>query len=91
MQAEWPKRYRKLSQLMDAIARGDVPSKVISPGGAANVLGVTRQAVHDRLKRGSLRSWHAEGYILIDSRQVDAESRVKRGISQTQGELNVST
>jgi hypothetical protein len=29
----------------------------VSPGGAANRLGVTRQAIHNMMKRGKVRAW----------------------------------
>lgn len=59
-------RYNTVGELALAIQSGEVPVNVISPGLAAEALGVTRQAVWDRIKRGKLRAWAAEGTTLID-------------------------
>jgi hypothetical protein len=85
------KRYRTLAAMMRAMQDGEIPANVVSPGGAANALGITRQAVHSRINNGTLRAWGAEGYILIDARELRAAVLRKRGIPATQGELNVST
>lgn len=85
------KRFRTLAAMMRAIHDGEIPANVISPGGAANALGITRQAVHSRINNGTLRAWSAEGYVLIDARELRAAVLRKRGISEAQGELNVST
>lgn len=60
------KRYQSIGELAQAIKRGEVPTRVVSPALAAASLGCTRQAVHDRIKRGTLRAWGAEGVVLID-------------------------
>jgi 4-alpha-glucanotransferase len=83
----WPKRYRTVSQLVDAIRADEVADSVVSPGAAADALGVTRQAVHDRIRRGALHAWCAEGVVLVDAKQVRSEVRRRRGIAETQGEL----
>ena len=63
--------YRTIGELVEDIARGNVPADVVSPGHAATLLGVTRQAVHQRLKLGSvLEGWSAEGVVLVDMRSV---------------------
>ena len=86
------KRYKTVAQMGAALAAGEIPESILSPGGAAAALGVTRQAVYDRIKRGTLRAWWAEGgYVLIDARDVRSAVRRKRGIAESQGELNVST
>jgi hypothetical protein len=85
------KRYRRIADLVAAIHRGEVPEKVISPGGAAAVLGITRQSVHGLCKRDVLPCWVAEHYVLIDSAAVQARVKQQRGIPAEQGELYVST
>lgn len=85
------KRYRTVAAMVRAIQDGQIPSNVVSPGAAAAALGITRQAVHSRLNNGTLRAWAAEGVVLIDARHLKAAVLQKRGISETQGELNVST
>lgn len=84
------KKYRTLALLVEDLKKGVIPSSVISPGAAASILGVTRQAIHNRIKTGSFPSWTAEGVILIDADAVNDASRKKRGIPEGQGELNVS-
>lgn len=93
MKKEWPKRYRTIGAMAAALRDGEIPASVLSPGGAADALGVTRQAIHDRIKRGTLRAWLTDdGYILVDAREVRSEAKKKQGIAETQGELlNVST
>ncbi len=82
------KRFKTVGQMAAAIARGEIPVGVLSPGGAAAALGVTRQAIYDRINRGTLRAWWAEGgYVLIDLRDVRSAVRLKRGIPESQGEL----
>jgi predicted DNA-binding protein YlxM (UPF0122 family) len=84
-------RYRSVKELAAALASGEIPGDVVSPGGAAAALNITRQAVHDRMKRGTLPAWSAEGVVLVDARSVRAAVRRKRHIADSQGELNVST
>lgn len=80
-------QFKSLQHMLEAMKRGEVPVGVVSPGGAAGVLGITRQAVHERIKRGTLRAWGYEGYIFVDARDVRALAKRKRGIAATQGEL----
>jgi hypothetical protein len=84
------KKYASLDLLVEDIKNDVIPSDVVSPGGAAAILGVTRQAIHQRLKCGSLRAWAAEGVILIDVESLAEASKKKLGIPEGQGELNVS-
>lgn len=63
-------RYDSVSELAQAIRAGEVPTKVVSPGLAAEILGVSRQAVWQRIQRGTLRCWGAEGVLLIDVTQL---------------------
>ncbi len=81
------KRYKTIEQLVDAIRRGDIPRRVISPGAAAAALGITRQSTHELCHRGVLRSWYAERIILIDEKAVQDRCKMKQGIPEEQGEL----
>ena len=72
------KTFETLPELVDAICAGEIPREVMSPGGAASKLGVTRQAIHDRMKRGTLRAWTAPGVILIDVSDVRSVWRANR-------------
>lgn len=80
-------KYKKFEQLLSAIQSGEIPTNCVSPGGAAGMLGITRQSVHERMKTGSLESWTSEGYILISVRSIKAVLKKKQGIPETQGEL----
>ena len=83
------KKYRSMTAMAAALRSGEIPAEVVSPGGAAAALGVTRQTIHDRCKTGSLECWKAEGYVLISARSLKREVRKKRGIPEGQGELHV--
>jgi hypothetical protein len=74
------KTYDSVSDLASAIASGEIPEEVISPGAAAAKLGVTRQAINDRIhKSNSLEAWGAEGVVLISVRSVEAAMQKKGG------------
>ena len=65
------KVYKTVAELANAIASAEVPSDVVSPGHAAALLGVTRQAINDRIHRSkSLEAWGAEGTVLISMRSI---------------------
>jgi hypothetical protein len=64
------KRYESVAELAQAIRSGEVPTRVVSPGLAAEAFGCSRQAVWDRVRRGTLRAWGAEGVVLIDVDQL---------------------
>ena len=83
----WPKRYRSLHSLAGALASGEIPANVVSPGAAAASMGTTRQAVHQQIHRGTLRAWVSEGVVLVDGAQVRRKARAMRGIPDSQGEL----
>lgn len=73
------KTYKTVSKLVEAMQSGEIPVDVVSPGGAAQMLGVTRQAIHDRLHHGdSLDAWGAEGYILISVDSIKLALKKKR-------------
>jgi hypothetical protein len=91
MKKAWPKRFRTVGQLAAALASGEIPPHVVSTGSAATALDCSRQAVHDQINRGTLRAWIAEGVVLVDHHAVRAKARARRGIPETQGELNVTT
>jgi hypothetical protein len=62
------KKFKTKDQLVKAFESGEIPKKVLSPGGVATVLGISRQAVYQRIRRGTLNAWTAEGIILVDPR-----------------------
>lgn len=74
------KSYKSLGELANAIASGEIPSDVVSPGHAAALLGVTRQAINDRIHRSkSLEAWGAEGTVLICMRSIEEALLKKEG------------
>jgi hypothetical protein len=79
------KKFKTKDQLVKAFASGEIPKNVLSPGGAATVLGVSRQAIHQRIKRGTLNAWTAEGIILVDPRTFWERLR-DLGASNDEGE-----
>ena len=80
------KTYKTLCELVEAMKSDEIPSDVVSPGGAAGMLGVTRQAINDRLHNGnSLEAWSAEGVILISGRSLEVARKKKRLASDKDG------
>ena len=72
------KTYKTIGQLVEAMKSDEIPAKVVSPGGAAAILGVTRQAINDRIHNGdSLEAWSAEGVVLISLRSNRLARRKK--------------
>lgn len=60
------KKYKTLELLVEDIKANKIPANVVSPGAAASMLNVSRQAIQDRLyKSQTLEAWSAEGVILI--------------------------
>lgn len=84
------KKYRRLSGLVAAMKRDEIPEDVVSPGSAAACLGISRQALHQRLKCGSIEAWAAEGVILVSMKSVKQAKKKKQGIPDEQGELDVA-
>lgn len=80
------KKYKNLDALVEALKSGEIPDSV-SPGGAVQLMGVTRSAISQRCSSGSLEAWTAEGIILISKRSIKAAMKKKRGIPDSQGEL----
>ncbi len=73
------KTFKTVAELAAAIASGDIPVKVVSPGYAAALLGVTRQAINDRMHRSkSLEAWGAEGTVLISMRSIEKALQKKK-------------
>lgn len=73
------KTFPSVQRLAEAIASGEIPTQLVSPGGAAVVLGITRQAVHQRVRRGTLRAYGTgDGVVLIDVRDLKLAKREKR-------------
>lgn len=74
------KLYETIAELMQDVASGEIPEELVSPGGAARMLGVTRQAINDRIhKSKSLEAWGAEGVVLISVRSIEAARQKKDG------------
>ena len=77
------KTYKSLSELIAAVESREIPVDVVSPGGAAKMLGVSRQAINDRLYNGnSLEAWGTEGYILISTDSVKLALKKKIAASK---------
>lgn len=81
------KHFRTLDEMVEAIKRDELPQNIVSPGAAAAALDVTRQAIHDLCKRGTLPCWQAERVILIDGDAVQARCLKARGVPEGQGDL----
>lgn len=73
------KTYKTLAALIADIEAGKIPSALMSPGGAAGELGVTRQAINDRIHNTkTLDAWGAEGYVLISVESVERAKAKKK-------------
>ena len=82
------KTYKTSKDLFSAVQNGEIPADCYSPGGAARLLGISRQGIHERIhKSESLEAWGADGYILISYRSIKKAIKKKRGVPETQGEL----
>lgn len=84
------KRFKNLDEMVEAIKRGDLPRHIVSPGDACAVLDISRQAMHELCKRGTIPAWYAERVILIDADAVQAYSLKKRGVPESQGDFYAS-
>jgi hypothetical protein len=80
------KTYKTVAKLVEAMKSDEIPEDVVSPGAAAAMLGVTRQAINDRLHYSeSLEAWSAEGVILISVRSIKAALKKKQEESSNKG------
>ena len=84
------RHFKTLDELVEAIKLDEIPSNVVSPGHACAVLGITRQTLHDLLKRDKLPSWSSERVILVDADAVQARALRMRGVPESQGDLYAS-
>ena len=57
--------YKTLAELVADLKGGVIPTDVVSPGRAAQLMGVTRQAINYFSNHNSLDVWKAEGVIFI--------------------------
>lgn len=74
-------------QFLSAVQSRGLPTDWLSPGAAAAELGITRQAVHDRIRRGTLDAIKLDdGVIYVDVRDVRAAKREKAAIERARGE-----
>lgn len=81
------KTYKTISEMVEAMKSDEIPADVVSPGAAAAMLGVTRQAINDRLHNGnSLEAWGAEGTILISVKSIKLALKKKQRASDKQGD-----
>lgn len=81
------KTYKTISDMVEAMKSDEIPADVVSPGAAAAMLGVTRQAINDRLHNGnSLEAWSAEGTILISVKSIKLALKKKQRASDKQGD-----
>ena len=70
--------FKSVERLSEAIANGEIPTRLLSPGGAAVALGITRQAVHQRIRRGTLRAYGtSDGIVLVDVCDVESAKKEK--------------
>ena len=82
------KHYKRLSLMVEDLKSGKIPAQVVSPGQAAAVLGVTRQAIWNRCNiTHSLEAWECEGIVLISESSLRNARKKSLGIPETQGEL----
>ena len=84
------KEYTKLSDMVEAIKTGEIPADVVSPGSAAQLMGITRQAINERMYHTqSLDVWKADGIVLVGIESIKRALKKKSGIPDTQGELPI--
>lgn len=83
------KKYKSLELLVQDIKDNKIPANVVSPGAAANMLGISRQAVQERIyKSQTLEAWAAEGVILVSVESIKDAYRKKNNIPEGQGVLH---
>lgn len=83
------KKYKTLQLLIADIKSNKIPANVVSPGAAASMLGISRQAVQDRLYLSeSLEAWSADGVVLISVDSIKDAFNKKNNIPESQGVLH---
>jgi hypothetical protein len=84
------KNYKSIAALVNDIKKGKIPAQVVSPGQAAAVLGVSRQAIWNRTNiTNTLEAWGADGIVLISEASLRIARTKQLNIPEGQGELNV--
>lgn len=79
------KKYKSIDLMVQDIVDGKIPRESFSPGYAASVLGITRQAVNHRIhKSKTLEAWGSEGCVLISLRSILECYNKKRSVPVTQ-------
>lgn len=81
-------KYKTLAELVLALKDGAIPVDVVSPGRAAQLMGVTRQAINYFIGIGSLDVWRAEGVILIGVESVTKLQRKRMDIPDSQQDFS---
>lgn len=85
-------KYKTVKALLKANESGEIPAECVSPGGAARALGVSRQAISERMYRGgSLDVWMVEdgSIILISEKSIRAAQKKRNNVPDSQGELRL--
>jgi hypothetical protein len=83
------KKFKTIEKLLEAVEAGEIPHGCVSPGGAAAMLGITRQSVNYRVHHScTLEAWGAEGYVLISERSILAVKKKQQRNSGGEGELS---
>lgn len=59
-------KFKAVPQMLAAIEAAGVGGRVLSPGGAANKLGVTRATVNNWTRRDVLNCWVCGRIVLVD-------------------------
>jgi biotin operon repressor len=88
--SEKVKNYKNIALLVADIKSGKIPAEVVSPGQAAAVLGVGRQAIWNRIHvTKTLEAWGADGVVLISEASLRLARKKQQNIPEQQGELHV--
>lgn len=83
------KMYKSMFAFLGAVRRGEVPLACVTPKVAAKMLGVSHQAIHNRIHiTESLEAWGTEdGYVFISSSSVAKAIEKQKEVKIKQGEL----
>lgn len=84
------KMYPNMKALLMAVLEGEIPVDCGAPHWAAEIMGITKAAVHQRIhESGSLEAWGTVGgYVLVSHRSIRAAMKKKQAWPSTQGELD---